>query len=129
MTDHTGLPSIPALSADRESWIQSWRQALGAYRLMAGYLDHLTDRWAQEMAQAYLEPWYNGDPADLPQIRMIAQRLGPLYLQAVQDARPDEQNTPADPASCKDAQVSGVELPRTENLQENQLDFFEELSS
>lgn len=124
MTDPTCLPSIPALSADREAWIQAWRQALGAYRLMAGFADHLTERWTQEMAQAYLEPWYSGEPAALAEIRMTAQRLGPLYIQ------PDVQNTPSD--SNTEVCVSVLEKAergKASPITEAQRDFFEDLLS
>lgn len=117
MTDHTGLPSIPAISADREAWIQAWRQALGAYRMMAGYPDHLTDRWTQEMAQAYLEPWYGGDPEALAEIRITAQRQGPLYIQ------PDVQNAQRD--SAMDAQAPVTKIAEDAG-QKAQRDFFEE---
>lgn len=123
MTEHTGLPTIPAISADREAWIQAWRQALGAYRLMAGYPDHLTDRWTQEMAQAYLEPWYSGEPKALAEIGMTAQRLGPLHVQR------ETPNTPSD--SIPEVRASVVEKAgQTQDTQiKSQLDFFEEFLS
>lgn len=123
MTEHTGLPSIPGPSSNGDDWIQAWRQALGAYRLMAGFADHLTERWTQEMTQAYLEPWYGGEPAALAEIRMTAQRLGPLYIQ------PDVQNTPSE--STTEVRASAVEKAgKTQDTQiEAQLDFFEEFLS
>lgn len=114
--EKNGLPAVPALDADQEAWILAWRKALGAYVLMAEVMDHLTERWTQEMAQAYLAPFYPGDSEDLVNIRTTAQRLGPVY-----PPREKRQESNVDTESCP---VAHAESKRDA---EAQLDIFEDL--
>ncbi|MGC9207516.1 hypothetical protein [Acidithiobacillus sp.] len=114
--DKNGLPAIPGLDAGQEDWILAWRKALGAYALMAGMMDHLTERWTQEMAQAYLAPFYPGDSEDLANIRAAAQQLGPLFQarEGIKESTLETAPRPATPEKSKqDAEA--------------QLDMFEDL--
>jgi hypothetical protein len=114
--EKNGLPAIPALDAGQEDWIWAWRKALGAYAVMAGVIDHLTERWTQEMAQAYLAPFYPGDSEDLTNIRTTAQRLGPIY-----PPREKSRESNMDLESCPVAHAESKQDA------EAQLDMFEEL--
>ncbi|MFA7657204.1 hypothetical protein [Acidithiobacillus thiooxidans] len=116
MPEHTGLPAIPALDAGQEDWILAWRKALGAYAVMAGVIDHLTERWTQEMAQAYLAPFYPGDSEDLANIRATAQQLGPLS-QAREKIKESTLETAPRPATHEKSKQDA----------EAQLDMFAEL--
>jgi hypothetical protein len=115
--EKNGLPNIPALGAGQDVWILAWRKALGAYAVMAGVLDHLTDRWTQEMTQAYLAPFHQGEPEDLAKIRTTAQQLGPLY-----PAREEIQ------ASTWEIESRPVTRAASKQDAEAQLDIFEAFS-
>ncbi len=115
-TEKNGLQAIPALDADQEAWILAWRKALGAYAVMAGVMDHLTERWIQEMAEAYLGPAYRGSPEDQSHIRTTAQRLGPIF-----PPREKRQESNMDLESCRVAHAESKQDA------EAQLDMFAEL--
>jgi len=115
-TEKNGLPAVPALDAGQEAWILAWRKTLGAYAVMAGYSDHLTERWGQEMAEAYLGPAYRGSPEDLTCIRTTAQRLGPVYppCEKRRESNMDLESCPVAHAESK--QDAEAQLDMFENL-------------
>ncbi|MBU2738587.1 hypothetical protein [Acidithiobacillus concretivorus] len=114
--EKNGLPAIPALDAGQDAWILAWRKTLGAYAVMAGYSDHLAERWAQEMAEVYLGPACHRTAENLTNIRATAQRLGPIY-----PAREEIEE------SNMDTKFSPVVHAESKQDAEAQIDMFEDL--
>lgn len=110
----SGLPDTPSLDAGQEAWVDAYRRAWGAYSRMSKASDYLAERWALEMADAYLIGYRidGGSAEGFSEIKQLAQKRGKIF--------------PERPSPEKAKRPAVVEsTPLTGTTKREQIDIFE----